>query len=221
MTSCEKVTGEGPVVSETRNIVNFSGVDFRVAGEVYVNQDPAYKVELNAQQNILNELETYVSNGRLVIRFKNGVKVRDYDPIRIMVSAPEINHLRLSGSGNITGTGILSSTRMDMDISGSGNINVIGLNTAFLDANISGSGNIKVNSGTATEENLKISGSGSIDLVNVAANKATTRTSGSGEMRVNASQSLNVTISGSGSVYYKGTPAVNTSISGSGRVIQI
>jgi hypothetical protein len=221
LSSCikDRVTGDGPVVTESRSVVNFSGVDLRCSANVVYKQDASYKLEISAQQNILDVLITEVSNNRLVIRYKNDVRVKSHDQITIVVSSPVVNSLRISGSGNIETTGILTPASMDMDISGSGNIHVIEMTTGSVDANISGSGNIKVSSGTATQEKLRISGSGDIDLGNVAANKATTTTSGSGETRVNASQNLDVTISGSGSVYYKGNPVINTHISGSGKVI--
>ena len=221
MTSCykDRITGEGPLVTETRAHSNFSGIDLRISGDVYFNQDTVYKVEVEAQENILDVMETYVSNNKLVIKFKNDVRVKDHEPVRIMISGPSVKELKISGSGNITTTGAINPSGMEMDIDGSGNIHMTELNTGFLDADISGSGNITVDAGTATEEKLRISGSGNINLGDIAASKATATTSGSGDMRVNAAQTLNVTISGSGNVYYKGNPVINTSISGSGKVL--
>ncbi len=219
--SCEKVVGEGPVVTENRTKGEFSGIDLRVSGNVYYTQSPEYKIEVSAQQNILDVLETYVSNNKLVIKYENDVRVRRHEDITVNISAPDLNSLRVSGSGNISTTGMLKPNSMDMDVSGSGNINVANITTNYIEANISGSGNIKVQNGTAAEEKLKISGSGNLDLMNVAAKTATTTTSGSGDTKVKVSERLNVTISGSGSVYYIGQPAINTSISGSGKVRQL
>src|SRR5215212_10643303 len=95
--SCEKVNGDGPVVTEARNIVNFSGIDLRISADVYFKQDPNYKVEISAQRNILQVMETYVSGNRLVIKFKNDVRVRTHDPVMVIISAPTVNSLRISG----------------------------------------------------------------------------------------------------------------------------
>lgn len=219
-TSCEKVVGEGPVVTETRNRGGFSGVDLRVSGNVYYTQDADYKLEVRAQQNVLDVLETYVSDNKLVIKYENDVHVRRHEDITIYVSAPDLNSLRVSGSGNITSTGPINANSLEMDVSGSGNIAITDLITNYVEANISGSGNIKVQGGTVTEEKLKISGSGNIDMSGVAAKTANTTTSGSGDTRIHVSERLNVTISGSGSVYYTGQPVINVNISGSGRVRQ-
>ena len=219
LSSCEKVEGDGPVMTETRSTSNFSGIDLRVSANVYFKKDSVYKLEVSAQQNILDVMETYVSNGKLVVKFENDVRVRSHDPITVTVSGPTLSSVRLSGSGNVNAMGQLNPASMEIDISGSGDIFISELNTGWLDANISGSGNIKIGSGSATEEKLKISGSGNIDLTTIQATKATTKTSGSGDIRLMVSQHLDVTISGSGSVYYKGNPYINTNISGSGKVI--
>ena len=219
ISSCEKVEGDGPVITETRATSQFSGVDLRVAADVYFKQDSVYKLEVSAQQNILDVMETYVSGGKLVVKFENDVRVRSHDPVIVKLSGPSLSSLRLSGSGNMRIMGKLAPGSMEADISGSGDIFISELNTGWLDTKISGSGNIRVGAGSTTEAKINISGSGHVDLAMVQASKATTKTSGSGDIRLSVSQSLDVTISGSGSVYYKGNPLIHTHISGSGKVI--
>jgi hypothetical protein len=219
--SCRKTTGEGPVVTETRAVSGFADIDQRVGASVYYTQAPDYKVEVIAQRNILDVLQTYVSGNRLVVKFKDGVRVNSHEDIRVNVSAPRVSSLRISGSGNLYVTGPFTPASLEMDISGSGSMAISELTTALIDADISGSGSISISHGTATEEKLKISGSGSLNLEGVTADRATTNTSGSGTIKVTATQTLNVTISGSGNVFYKGSPQVNVSVSGSGKVIQL
>lgn len=216
---CRKTIGEGPIINETRVAGNFAGIDQRVSASVYYTQGPDYKISISAQRNILDILQTYVSNNKLIIKFKDGVRVNTHEEIRVEISAPQVTSLRLSGSGNLHVSGPFTPGSLDADISGSGEMLIAELNTAYLNANISGSGGITMLQGTATEEKLRISGSGNFNLENVAAARVTTNTSGSGTTRVMASQQLNVTISGSGNVYYKGSPQVNASISGSGKVL--
>ena len=75
-TSCEKVVGEGILVSETRTTAPFNGIESEISGNVIYTQGNDYKVELTAQQNILNVMETPVLSGQLVVRFKNNVRVK-------------------------------------------------------------------------------------------------------------------------------------------------
>jgi hypothetical protein len=219
--SCNKVVGKGPVVTETRNETGYQGIDLRIAADVYFKQDPEYKVEISAQKNVLDEIQTFVSNDRLVIKLVHGIRLRSHEDIRVTVSGPTMNALRVSGSGDISTTNAITTGRIDLDVSGSGSITIPQLTADYADANISGSGDIKIHGGTIRQEKLKISGSGNMDFSNVTAVKAETTTSGSGDIRLNVSEELDVRISGSGSVYYKGSPAIDTHISGSGKVVRL
>lgn len=220
--SCEKVEGEGPLQTETRSVINFSGVDAGIAGKINYKIDPVYSVEIIAQQNILDVIETFEQNGYLRIKVKDGKRIKSHEEIVINISAPSADHLHLSGSGDLSVTGNNAVANLDMRVSGSGNIVVSDATvTGKIKVVISGSGNMQVQSGTAKDLDLKISGSGKITLDGVAADKATTHTSGSGNIYVNLSQSLDATISGSGSVYYRGTPQITTHISGSGKILPL
>jgi hypothetical protein len=219
--ACKKVTGEGDLRTETRTTGSFTGLEAEVSGNVYYVQGSENKVELTAQQNILNVIETPIINNKLVIRFKNSVRVREHELITIRVTAPSISSISSSGSGNVTVSSPLAANTLNFNLSGSGNMSLPSVTTGHLEATISGSGNISIAAGTTNSEKLKISGSGTIDAQQVLAKSATTTTSGSGNIRVHPSESLDVTISGSGSVFYLGNPLINTDISGSGKVIHL
>jgi len=219
ITSCEKVVGDGALVTETRTTGSFSGIESEISGNVIYVQGNEYKVELTAQQNILNVMETPVLSHQLVVRFKNNVRVKSHEQITIKVTAPTITGIGLSGSGNVSVLSPLTGGDFSFRLSGSGDMSLPTITCNNLETNISGSGSITIAGGTATTENFKISGSGDIDARNVLAKNVSTTTSGSGTLRVTASEKLDVKISGSGSVYYWGAPIVSTDISGSGRII--
>jgi hypothetical protein len=220
--SCEKVVGEGPVQTEIRSLADFNGVLASIPGKVNYKVEPIFKVELIAQQNILDAIETSKINGHLLIKVKNTVRLKTNENIIVNVSAPSADYFHLSGSGNLEVTGNAIATNMDIGISGSGNISIANITvTDKVNINVSGSGDVTLLAGTSKNEELRISGSGKIMMDGVAAEKATTTISGSGDMQVKVSQLLDATISGSGSVYYRGTPVINTHISGSGRVRQL
>jgi len=218
--SCKKVVGEGPVVTETRPADNFSSIAFSVTGDVQFNftQSPTYKLEISAQQNVLNVIDAHIINNELIIKTRDGVRLKNHESIVVNINCPTLQGLRSSGSGKIYADSI-SANNMNLTVSGSGNLNLSKLITTSLVANVSGSGDISIAEGAVDNAHLKISGSGGIDTRNVVANDVATTTSGSGGMHVNAAKTLGVTISGSGSVYYSGTPIVNTHISGSGKVV--
>jgi hypothetical protein len=218
LTSCEKINGKGDVITETRNPGTYSSVSLEMSATVYFTPDSVYSLQISGQQNILNEIMTEVEGNQLVIKIKNGVTLRNYDPIRVYVRAPSIACLTISGSGDIYAESTWNTANASLNISGSGSISIAVVNAGQLSANISGSGSIRATSGLVTREDLTISGSGSIDLRGVNCATAYTTTSGSGDTYITATSLLDVTISGSGNVWYYGTPAINTQISGSGNL---
>jgi hypothetical protein len=218
--SCEKVVGEGPLVTQTRTVGNFTGISSEMSGKVNFAIAPEYKVEITAQQNILDVLNTNVINGVLHIDFKNNVRVKVYDDMIINITAPYADYFRLSGSGNMNVQGDIAANNLKVTLSGSGNIAV--QNAVIgdkIDTDISGSGNISIANGSAVNEDVDISGSGKVEMAGVAAQNAVTHTSGSGDVKLALSKNLDAHISGSGSVFYHGNPIISTHISGSGRVI--
>ena len=217
--SCKKVIGEGDLQTETRNVTGFSGVSASIGGKIYYKIDPVYKVEITAQRNILDVIQATKSNGHLLLKVKDGVRIKSNEEITVNISAPTADYLHLSGTGDLAVIGNINAVNLDIDISGTGNITVQSATvTDKINANISGTGDITVQSGVAKNEDLGISGSGKLFIDGIVAEKATTTISGSGDMQVNLSQTLDATISGSGSVYYRGNPLISTQISGSGRV---
>ena len=217
--SCKKVVGEGDLQTETRNITDFSGVSASIGGKIYYKIDPVYKVEITAQRNILDVIQATKINGHLLLKIKDGVRIKSNEEIIVNISAPTADYFHLSGTGDLIATGNIIATDIDMSISGTGNLTVSLVSIGDkLKAAISGTGNINVLAGTAKNEELKISGSGKLLLEGVAAENAETTISGSGDIKISVSQKLDATISGSGSVYYHGNPLISTDISGSGRV---
>ena len=219
--SCRKVTGHGPVVSEERSLSNFNAINFGVPGNLYFTQDGVYKIEIQAQENIVPEIETYLLGGELMIRVHDHVNLRSSEDIRINISAPSVTALALSGSGNLNVLQPYRPSGTRLVVSGSGTMTLNQIETDKIDATVSGSGELMVFNGKARHEDVDISGSGRIDLLGVKSNTASTRISGSGSVKLQVIDELNTKISGSGSVYYLGNPVINSTVSGSGRVVRL
>lgn len=218
MPSCRKVSGSGPVVSETRNISGFREVKSDFSGDVYVTQGSTYNVRIEAQQNIIDVIETVLNDGILTLRGKSNTIIKPDTRIKIYITMPNIDGLVVSGSGDMMLQNDVATSDLYMKVSGSGSITVPKLTAGSVDANITGSGEIDIWDGTVTSETIDISGSGSMDFSGLKANTGDIRISGSGDARVYVTSSLKVRISGSGSVYYRGTPTIDVSITGSGKL---
>ena len=235
--SCYKpfrLNGNGDVVTQTRQTYSFNAINSEADFNVYVVQDSIYQVTVQAESNLLGNIQTLVNGNTLVL--KTNANLHNNYPINIYVRTPTLNNITLSGSGivesdtivtnnftiKISGSGNMSgaviSPNVNAVITGSGNINYHTI-TEHLSTTISGSGTINL-TGSATDGVHVISGSGNLNSYNLLENFVTATISGSGNMFINVSNQLNVTISGSGSVFYLGNPSTNINISGSGSVIK-
>ena len=210
------VSGNHSPATENRYARNFRSV--ASSGEFIVNIVPGdeYMVQVTAESNLLSYIETDVISNTLHIRTRNIYNLRNHEPMTVNIVCPELDGLRLSGSGVIT-SDYFATGDFDVIVSGSGKISA-DIDADRIDGNISGSGDI-VLTGTAIETDFNISGSGKILSYDLVQEYCNVGVSGSGCMYVNVSKVLDATISGSGKVFYVNNPVVHTKISGSGEVV--
>jgi hypothetical protein len=117
----------------------------------------------------------------------------------------------------ITGDHI-EGDELRVELTGSGVIDLSGLDVGILDALITGSGEM-IFWGMATDADLDITGSGEIKAFNLETVNCIANISGSGNMQVRVAEQLTAYISGGGSIFYQGNPSVSANITGSGAVV--
>lgn len=216
--SCNCIQGEGPIQSENRDLNNFDGIDLGISAHVYLEKSDTYTFSIEAQENLLDEIETFVSGGILRIQYEN-VCVTSRKAIRIYIGMPELTEIEIGGSGDVVGSGVFECRNLKLRISGSGSIDLEAI-AKSIDCKISGSGNIDL-SGSTDELEVVIRGSGNVDAVRSVAKKVFVSVNGSGNSKVYALNYLDVDISGSGDVLYKGRPDIDSDINGSGDIRRI
>lgn len=203
---------------DVRKVSGFTGISLSIAADIYLTQASDYKLEIEADADYLEKIETVVDGDVLKIKNKDHFNFEFHSKkVKIYISMPQVNSLNISGSGDILAQTAIKTEDLKIKISGSGNVKVENLSVKNLTLGISGSGDIKL-AGTDIAESASyaVSGSGDIDNENLQCKKVEIQVSGSGDVRVWAVDELSVRISGSGDVYYKGRPIVDAKTSGSG-----
>lgn len=212
------VRGAGPVVSETRSLASFDKITLDGSADIYIAQDSVQSVTVQAQDNILDILETEVYNGHLKIGFDRNC-VKNHEPVKVYLTVPNIWEVRVEGSGNIIGLGSINMSDLRFEIEGSGNIQFPLISANSLGVHISGSGDVNFAGEGASYLDIDINGSGNVRAYDLPVNNVAIDVDGSGDSRVHAIDNLDVRISGSGNVYYLGYPQITSHISGSGDII--
>ena len=196
------IQGYGPVMVETRDIEDFTAVSNTGSFEVQVTLADTFSVEIEAQENLLNIIETYVSGSTLIVKTKNGVCIGNGAPVIVYVSLPELEEVRNTGSG------YLYADRADTD--------------GFEMSN-TGSGRIDVDSIFAYQVSVKNSGSGKIYIAGSYVDDISISQTGSGTIDagiIYESAEFNINHTSSGKVYatlYEGSE-VDARLTGSGRI---
>lgn len=221
LAAAETLTGSGRLQTEARPATGFEAVLLEASFRVIVRQGAVEAVQVRADDNLLNQIETLVEtrsgSPTLVVRWKRGVYIRNSSDITVTVDAMKVRALSASGSGNIE-AGSLKGDRLRLVVAGSGDIRVQDAQVDDLDTSIAGSGDVKAG-GKAARVKVSIAGSGDADLSGVNADDVKVSIAGSGDAQVTAQQALSVSIAGSGDVRYGGAvTSVKTSIVGSGDV---
>lgn len=202
---------------EERDLPVFKGFSVSVPADVYYTQDKTQRVILEGDPDDLARIVTQVDGSTLKI-FTRGIAFRWNGKVKIVLSSAECQFMELSGSGKIVTEKPLTTSNLDLRLSGSGSFTIKQLDAKSLAGRISGSGNMNVSGGSEMAEvDFAISGSGDINAENFVAKTGTIKISGSGNCSVNVSEKLTGRISGSGNLYYRGRPLLDVVISGSGK----
>ncbi|MGG8494822.1 head GIN domain-containing protein [Tenacibaculum sp. TC6] len=216
--SSKKVTGNGTMTTETRNVQRFDKVSVGGSFDVVLTDGNEGKITIEGEENIIPYVETEVHNGKLKINFKNNTNIRTTRKLLVTVAFNELESVSLGGSGNVKVTKEISNSDVSFSVGGSGNISaLVGANN--VKASIGGSGNIKLE-GKTNDFKCSIGGSGNVKAYELKANNLKASIAGSGSIQTHVTSNIKASIVGSGSIYYKGKPnSIDTTSLGSGDVV--
>ncbi len=194
------IVGSGIIVSEPRTLPAFHSVNASITEtEIVITQAGAQSVQIETDDNIIDEIEMYVSGGVLIIESQ-----ATYDTaqgVRIFIDMTDVQSLQFSGFGTMSASGISSGGDLSVAMTGVGNMTL--------------SGAVDTYHGT-------LEGVGGIDAEALQTRESTIDLIGVGPCRITVAEKLTATISGEGNIYYAGhPPIVIRSITGHGALIQI
>lgn len=206
--------GSGEVVTESRSVEGFDGIDLRGSGEVRITVDGTESLTIEAEDNIIDHLTSEVSGSTLILGVDRPITATE--DIIYTVTMISLNDIEISGSGAIE-VAEFSTEDIAVEVSGSGAASVTDVAAESVVVRISGSGSVSI-SGDADALDLSIGGSGSFGGERLEVDTGDVDISGSGSATINVREILDVRVSGSGNVEYLGDPSVSIDTSGSGSV---
>ena len=210
-----RIKGEGDIEKRTIEVSDFDGFTLAVGANVKLRQGPEHEMIIEAQPNIIDNIELKYRDGHLRITYDR--PVYRTKGITIYLTAPSLDKVSVSGSGNIDGEGTFKSLGdLAIAVSGSGNVN-LDFEAKEIQTSVSGSGNLRL-SGSGDRFSVSVSGSGNVKAGDLVVADARVSVSGSGNVHVHATENLDARVSGSGDIKYKGRPRIIAKTSGSGDI---
>lgn len=189
--------GSGNVRTEKREVPGFKNLDISNAFEVDVAAGKDFGVEIEGDDNLLPLITTEVEGDVLVIRTEKGFNTSN--PLKIRISAPDIESLELSGASKVNVSN-LNNDSFKLDSSGASKISLQGVTGEF---------------------EVHMSGASKLDAERLTAENVSVESSGASNAFVFVNNELRADLSGATNVTYSGNPkSVTKKISGPSSVKQ-
>ena len=216
--------GNGVSAETTLEIGEFDSISSCCSLDlIYTQKEGAQSVVLTCDENLVEYYDIRVEDGTLIIDTKRGTSINTKVKSYLTVTSPRLDYLKLSGSGDCEITSAITTDGdFNFKVSGSGDIEADGsVICKNFYSSVSGSGNIDVVGVQAESAEFKDSGSGDIEVDSITAEDITIKMSGSGDIALICKNAgyINASLSGSGDLILSGSAlSVQSNITGSGRV---
>lgn len=210
------IKGAGEPVMNTRDLGSFQAVSISGIGDIYLHKGSVRPIEITAEPNIHDYLETRVENGKLMVGVKPGYSISTDKGVTIHVWSPTCDAAEGSGLTKIKAVDGVVQDAFRINVSGSaafeGDVNVRDLRT-----NISSLAEATI-TGRTQKHTVHVSGSGTLEASDLKSSECEVDISSLGNAKISCEKHLDCSVSGSGELSGNLTvERLNTSISSLGK----
>ena len=215
---CFKRTGD--IVSEERQLDNFSTLETADNIEVIIIQDTLNKIIIEAGENLLGLVTSDVENGVLYLKNNNKCNwARSYKPkVIAYLHCIQLDSIVHNGYGQMTNNGLFIANHLNISINNNGNVDM-NIDAVYCEVDLHQSGDL-ILAGNCNTLGLWTSGNNWIRCSTLNVTTAFIETKSTGNALLNCSYKLSAIVNGSGDVIYSGSPQIiETQIIGTGSVL--
>lgn len=234
------VRGSGRVETEQRNVKDITGVELAALGKMTIKLGEQEELRIEAEDNLLDYLETEVRSGMLSIKTRDGFTLRNRRPVNYYLTVKELDEISISSSGDVEAPdleaeqftvsisssgdlemGDLQADTLKVRITSSGDMTMGTLYADTIQVVITSSGDLDVAGGDIEKQDITLTSSGEYRAQDLESAQAEVQLSSSGSATVQVRDYLDAQLSSSGNLYYTGNPMVKAATTSSGDVKQI
>lgn len=210
----DSVTGDGNVVTEVRNVSDFTGISVSSGIDVYLTQGDQTEVIVEADQNLQELIITEVMGS--VLHMKSEKNIRMAESKKVWVTCPVVNRIDISSAGDVNGENPIKTDKLDIDMSSAGDLHME-IEADEVSIDISSAGNVYL-MGTAGSIQADLSSAGDLDAYDLIAKSADITVSSAGSAKVHVTDEASFRSSSAGDINFRGDPKIlemNSSSAGS------
>ena len=211
--------GSGTLTTQSRDVSSFDAVQINGAGELLIIQGETESLEIQAEDNIIDELTSDVQENTLVLGYRDSFLRNTIIPterITYTLTMTELSQVTINGAASMD-IDSLETGSLALIINGAGNISINQLLADNLNVEISGTTTIEIG-GQTSQQTVTIDGAGNYRADDLQTNSTTININGLGNATVWATETLNISIDGGGNLRYYGLPNVTQEINGVGDI---
>lgn len=188
----------GPTQTEKRDVGAFSRIKAEDEVDVNVRVGEPRRLHVRAGEKVIDEVRTEVRDGTLYVSY-DGPSIRK-GRLLVEVAAPRVDAIAITGSADVFADR-LDGGALDIRVSGAGDLTAEG-NVDRLTVDVSGSGDADLAGLDASEARVDLSGAGDVDVR--ASDRLDADVSGAGDLAYRGDPELTRQVSGSGDIEHAG-----------------
>ncbi len=196
------------IVIENRDLSGFSKIEASGAFQIRIIKSTSYGVKVEADDEVIKNIITEVSGGKLIIKMQNKDK-SDYNSHRkvlnITVQTPSLTALTCSGAVEVSSDDIFDAEKFELKTSGASEVK-LGINAKLLISKFSGASEVKLK-GKVDTHALEMTGASELEALDLEASKYAIQSKGASDCKIFVKEELAVSGSGASSIKYKGSPS--------------
>ena len=219
VTGLNVTRGSGVITTKSRSVSGFDAVQIDGAGDLIITQGESESLEIQAEDNIIDELTSEVQDSRLVLGYRDNFLRHQIIPterITYTLTVVDLSEVTINGAADMDIEAIETES-LSLIINGAGNITVDQITADRLNVEISGTATIEVE-GQVSQQFVSIEGAGNFKAGDLQTSESSIEIAGLGNATVWATETLDISIDGGGNVRYYGSPDVTQDISGLGDI---
>jgi Putative auto-transporter adhesin, head GIN domain len=210
----DSITGNGNVVTQTRDVREFSGIKVSTGIQVFLTKGDIQSVEVETDENLQEWVRTDVNGGVLDIYCEKTIRMAKTKKVNIVCK--RLDNIDISSAGKITGLTNFDAEKLDIEISSGGQLSYE-THASEIEISLSSAGRAEIK-GSTGKLKADLSSASELKAYDLEAGSCDVSVSSAGVAHVSVKDEASFKASSAGRIHYMGEPKIqeiNTSSAGS------